>query len=404
MKTIYKILILLVIVCPFNYRLLFSSSRILNPLDNENVVSNSSKIIQNSGTFYLPDYTIVYQNQNNIWGNYNKINYIYDSGYTLSEDNKSIWQNNDWAYYERNMYLNGPNSKLSEQVYQRMLDNKWLNARRWLFDYNSNDKLSLQTEQRWDTSWVNVFKDTLNYDNIGYNYLWFRQKWNFDKWVDMAIDSAIFNEKNQQIEDYLLNWLGIQWVNEEKNTYEYDASGNILFYTNYVWMPDSTWLMNVRYIYSYDVNGNQIEFIRESRQNDTMIADIKFLDKYDGIGNRIERLRQSWDGEKWLDALKYEYFYKQITSIQENKDIFNIKISPNPISDDSKIEFELANPSYIGIKIYNELGKEIYQIANAEYPAGRISVNLNGYDLQSGMYFLRIQIGGDYRIFPIVKF
>ncbi|HMQ79741.1 MAG TPA: T9SS type A sorting domain-containing protein [Ignavibacteria bacterium] len=69
--------------------------------------------------------------------------------------------------------------------------------------------------------------------------------------------------------------------------------------------------------------------------------------------------------------------------------IFNY---PNPFNPTTKIKFSLPSAQYVNLKIYNITGQEIYSAVNNEFkPAGYYSVDFDGSNLPSGVYFYVIR-------------
>lgn len=67
---------------------------------------------------------------------------------------------------------------------------------------------------------------------------------------------------------------------------------------------------------------------------------------------------------------------------------------PNPFNPNSIIRYAIPKNSYVTIKIYDLQGREISVILNNEFKsAGKYSVNFNGVNFASGVYFYRIEVG-----------
>ncbi len=66
---------------------------------------------------------------------------------------------------------------------------------------------------------------------------------------------------------------------------------------------------------------------------------------------------------------------------------------PNPFNPTTRIQFELPKASKVKIVVYNQIGQQVAQLANAEYPAGTHEVNFDGTSLSSGIYYYRIEAG-----------
>ncbi len=64
---------------------------------------------------------------------------------------------------------------------------------------------------------------------------------------------------------------------------------------------------------------------------------------------------------------------------------------PNPFNPSTKINFALPKQGLVTLKIYDVLGREVRTLVNEVKQAGSYSVDFNGYDLSSGVYFYRLQ-------------
>lgn len=64
---------------------------------------------------------------------------------------------------------------------------------------------------------------------------------------------------------------------------------------------------------------------------------------------------------------------------------------PNPFNPTTKISYNLPANSFVTLKIYNVLGKEIAVLVNGEQQAGRYELNFNASNLTSGVYFYKIE-------------
>ncbi|MFN8208973.1 MAG: family 43 glycosylhydrolase [Bacteroidales bacterium] len=67
---------------------------------------------------------------------------------------------------------------------------------------------------------------------------------------------------------------------------------------------------------------------------------------------------------------------------------------PNPFRTTTEISFGLPVKSFVSLKVYNILGKEITELAGREYAAGNHTVILNGSGLAKGIYFYTISANG----------
>ncbi len=64
---------------------------------------------------------------------------------------------------------------------------------------------------------------------------------------------------------------------------------------------------------------------------------------------------------------------------------------PNPFNPVTSIKFDIPKSTYVKIKMYDMLGKEISELVNMDMEAGRYEVNWDGTNFASGVYFYRIE-------------
>jgi hypothetical protein len=66
---------------------------------------------------------------------------------------------------------------------------------------------------------------------------------------------------------------------------------------------------------------------------------------------------------------------------------------PNPFNPTTKISFTLPEETYVSLKIYDTLGKEVAELVNSEMMPGNYSFDFNAGQLSSGIYFYTIIAG-----------
>ncbi len=70
-----------------------------------------------------------------------------------------------------------------------------------------------------------------------------------------------------------------------------------------------------------------------------------------------------------------------------------IVISPNPFTTSTNIQYELRNDVDVRIEIYDMLGNRLSQIIHARESAGMHTQQIDGFDLKTGNYFIKLDIG-----------
>lgn len=84
-----------------------------------------------------------------------------------------------------------------------------------------------------------------------------------------------------------------------------------------------------------------------------------------------------------------------LVSVNENLNIPNsfyvYQNYPNPFNPVTRIKFQLPNESYVSVKIFDLLGKEISTLFEGKRPAGFHEISFDGSNLSSGIYSYKIQ-------------
>ncbi|MCH8942356.1 MAG: T9SS type A sorting domain-containing protein [Bacteroidetes bacterium] len=65
---------------------------------------------------------------------------------------------------------------------------------------------------------------------------------------------------------------------------------------------------------------------------------------------------------------------------------------PNPFNPETAISYQLSAFSFVSLKVFDVLGREVATLVNEEKPAGTYTINFNAEGLSSGVYFYRLQV------------
>jgi hypothetical protein len=135
-----------------------------------------------------------------------------------------------------------------------------------------------------------------------------------------------------------------------------------------------------------------------------------------GNGTKATPMNYTFEDRK-LTTGKYSYRLKQI-DYNGNFEYFNLAgiveigvpkkfdISqnyPNPFNPVTKIDIDLPYDSKVSMKLYDISGREVMTLMNEAKTAGYYTVQMNGVNLASGMYFYRIVATGNGQDFVSVK-
>jgi hypothetical protein len=85
------------------------------------------------------------------------------------------------------------------------------------------------------------------------------------------------------------------------------------------------------------------------------------------------------------------------TGVNEKNELpnnFNLSQNyPNPFNPTTTISFSLPSKSYVSLKVFDALGREVSILVSKELTAGKYSEQWNSGSLPSGVYFYRLQAG-----------
>jgi len=70
---------------------------------------------------------------------------------------------------------------------------------------------------------------------------------------------------------------------------------------------------------------------------------------------------------------------------------------PNPFNPETAISFELSAISFVDLRVFDLLGREVATLVNEEKGPGTHRVFFDGSGLSSGVYLYRLRVGGDIR-------
>ncbi len=76
---------------------------------------------------------------------------------------------------------------------------------------------------------------------------------------------------------------------------------------------------------------------------------------------------------------------------------------PNPFNPSTEISYSIPNNSFVTLKIYNSIGQLVEELVNNEFKnAGHYSINFDGSNLASGIYFYSLEAGNFKNVMKMV--
>jgi hypothetical protein len=84
----------------------------------------------------------------------------------------------------------------------------------------------------------------------------------------------------------------------------------------------------------------------------------------------------------------------QVTGVKEIANtVDHLNVYPNPFSNNTNVEFTLANTENTSFVVYNLIGEKVLTLGETAYGAGTHTININATRLSQGLYYLDAIIG-----------
>jgi hypothetical protein len=171
--------------------------------------------------------------------------------------------------------------------------------------------------------------------------------------------------------------------------------------------------VKLNWVTASENNNAGFEILRSAQNDNGSWTKIGYVT---GNGTKTTPTNYSFE-DKNLNTGKYNYRLKQI-DYNGNFEYFNLAgeveigvpkkfdISqnyPNPFNPTAKIDFDLPFDSKVSMKLYDISGREVMTLVNEQKSAGYYTVQMNGNNLSSGMYFYRIIAEGNGQKYVMTK-
>ena len=89
-----------------------------------------------------------------------------------------------------------------------------------------------------------------------------------------------------------------------------------------------------------------------------------------------------------------KFTYSNVLTVNLTPESFGLSQNfPNPFNPSTLISYQLKANSFVSLKVFDLLGREVKTLVNEEKPAGSYSLNFSAVDLPNGVYFYKLTAG-----------
>lgn len=278
---------------------------------------------------------------------------------------------------------------------------------RVLFTYDENNRLSLELWQDWEnTEWIDIRKWIISYDDMGNikEVIWQFPLYRGDPLQNEMRDVFTYDQNNDNVQflTQLWDYLDSSWQNLELQTYTYNDNHKFTEELVQNWnTTDTTWENSSLYYQQYNEYNNYTTELGYSWNVFDEIWEISDRDSnaYDEYQNNTYYILEFVGGTGWEKLFDITLTWTQVvTGLDNNGNISPIEYNlaqnyPNPFNPTTTINYSVPLAGLVTVKIYDVLGNDIKTLVNKEESAGDHSIQFNGSDLASGVYFYRMSAG-----------
>lgn len=372
---------------------------------------NETQITRDFNTFGKLDHELEEGWNDGKWENKKQVTNTYsDERIILGKGEK--WITDDWVNDYQDTYTYNDTNNTSVQLHQYWNGTTWIDNWRITKEYDPHGYLLMDVDETWYTNhWDYNNRYSFEYDSYGNTTMLLNEEWdsNNNQWVLYWQDSYEYDENGNKIQYIWENGsgLGAKW------TYSYDNEGLLIEELGESLLPGGTEIGYKR-IYTYN-SQKKLEYILSQRwNNDQWNDEDKETYNYNSDGHLVEGISETWDGGQWIPSSTileftdsygryYYYFdamqiliYQSITT-EINNDLaqrLEFKLNqnyPNPANPSTTISYSLPEQSFIKLKVYDLLGREVVNLVNKEQSSGSYSVQFDLSNLSSGIYIYQLK-------------
>jgi Secretion system C-terminal sorting domain len=418
---------------------------------NENGDEEWINISKQSNTFDSNNNLIIYLQQkweNNEWQDSLRVVKTYDSNGNNTLYTSEMWvqSENDWVQIT---YSSTKYDTFGRIIYSEYSDyyGQYQGSINYTYDSNGNiieiktgsyGENESHTSNKYDlnNNLIESFKvsyyenyypyndyiETFNYDDEGNLIFVLKKSWELTgllpsaegEWENSRQTTYIYDSKNQLISFLKQDWGKEEWINDYQYSYTYNNYGNKLTSLYERWNENNDIYFIGKETFTFDSDENLLTFVYERLIDGERESYTRLSNTYDLNNNMISSLFETWGNGYWINGQrifefedsyghkfgkyeghKIEINWMTASSVKENQTAnFQIKIFPNPASENTTISYTLERNGEVQIKITDLNGMEINVLNQGYKTLGSHEMQINTEKIPSGSYFITVSQNG----------
>lgn len=374
------------------YNNFFNSSKLIetnNSILIDSILSFSTYLQNRKHTYTYDDngritYSTSYYMSNYGWEPIRGFNYIFDDSGKLINIFHEYWSDNHWTIDVKDSFFYDGNGNNSLILIQYIKDNKLKNVFRITNEFDFKDRLILSITETWaDSFWINKVKAMYEYHSQDLTNNFLIQEWQENNWVNYWLGNYYYNDNWELSSIVVKKWISGVWTNNIKTSFTYSNVESKAIELIQTW-NSIAWINYQQFSYYYNKNNFFIRGICEY-----------FETKWWVPGDGIIHISNPDGFSEHLSAKEVlAYYTNSLDSGQPHLSDYTLYQNyPNPFNPSTNIKFQIPNSSYVLLKVYDILGREIATLVNEPKSAGNHTAEWNATNFSSGVYIYKITAG-----------
>ena len=380
----------------------------------------------------------------NAWTPVSRIEFTsYDDSDNLLVRIGQFWDGSNWVNFNRTENTYDNNGNLTTKLEQQTAGgNNWTNDYRTTNTYD-NGRLSETLEEDWDMftpQWIKKWRTTYSYVGKSTTVTEILEERDGSNWVPFERTTTELNDDDLPTEAVVDTWVG-GWVRETLEQTTYVSVNGVpkiavfLEQTCVSGCPEAqttTWENASRIQFSYtEVLPVELTSFTVAEADNAVRLIWTTASETNNAGFEVQRrvgAEGPFDAIGFVDGAGTTSTFQQYRFRDANLPFTTEQVTyrlkqvdldgttayspevefsratperfvlhgsyPNPFRDQTLIRYELPQPGFVRMDVFNALGQRVARVVDRHQPAGRSEVVFDANALPSGTYFVRLEVDG----------